>query len=193
VARPAATARAARPATAATYARRGRHRRRRSRQPWSPPPQPAPAAVFQHMLPPPNPHAALNHTNARPGRAAPGSGRDDAGSGGPHLRRRREAAPARGTPGSGRPRPSEATGEEGETPRRRHPRGPHEQPVARSGSGAAGGSKTLAAAARVEASPGRPRGGRRERAARVGDHARRACVLLNFGGGTMIWNSGLSS
>jgi hypothetical protein len=36
--------------------------------------------------------------------------------------------------------------------------------VARSGSGAAGGSKTLAAAARVEASPGRPRGGRRERA-----------------------------
>jgi hypothetical protein len=111
------------PAAAASLAPLHAGRRRKSsplaaspRRSWPPPPS-------SGCPPPPHTHTQLR----APRRADPRSGQGTPGSG-PPATRCRERRPCRRGPSSEtrRPRPTEAAGEKGRWPRRRHPREPLE-------------------------------------------------------------------
>jgi hypothetical protein len=118
-------------------------------RPPSAPPEPAAAQ---------RPAAPRTSRNSR--RTTTRSSRRKTGSGGPSLLHRQpDNADEEASGRTRQPCPPQSAGEEKREPRRRLPREPHEQPAARSGSGAARGGEVRVAAARVRCPLGRPRRG----------------------------------
>jgi hypothetical protein len=104
------------------------------------------------------PAAPRTSRNSR--RTTTRSSRRKTGSGGPSLLHRQpDNADEEASGRTRQPCPPQSAGEEKREPRRRLPREPHEQPAARSGSGAARGGEVRVAAARVRCPLGRPRRG----------------------------------